>query len=211
MEIHDVLHDIQQKLKAPKNQTNSFGGYRYRSCEDILEAVKPLLPKGHYVCLSDEIMEVGGRLYVKASVYLYGPGSHVGTTAYAREADTKKGMDVSQITGAASSYARKYALNGLFCIDDTKDADSLNNGKDKNTLQPEDLDFHAMCSKAGISNVDDFKHYCCELTSEHRQKTGNGDPNVEFDEISDRVIKNFSKLSKDYLKHCKEAKSGLAK
>lgn len=138
MEIHDVLHEIQQNLKAPKNQTNSFGGYRYRSCEDILEAVKPLLPEGHYVCLSDEMVEVGSRLYVKAKAYLHGPSADVSTTAYAREAETKKGMDVSQITGAASSYARKYALNGLFCIDDTKDADSQEppNGK-KEPTKPE--------------------------------------------------------------------------
>jgi hypothetical protein len=122
----NALAKIQAELKAPKNQKNSFGGYNYRSCEDILEAVKPLLKK-HDACLtiSDIIEEIGGRIYVKATVKFEGQdGCHAEVTAYAREAETKKGMDESQITGAASSYARKYALNGLFLIDDTKDADT---------------------------------------------------------------------------------------
>jgi len=122
--IFEVLHFIQMQLKAPKNQTNVFGRYKYRSCEDILEAVKKVMPEGASVTLSDEIWLVGDRYYVKASATLYAKGQSHTCTAYAREADTKKGMDESQITGTASSYARKYALNGLFCIDDTKDADS---------------------------------------------------------------------------------------
>ena len=117
------LIEIQQKLKAPKGQTNNFGNYKYRSCEDILEAVKPHL--GDMVLtLSDEMVEVGGRVYVKATATLTGDNDPVTVTAYAREAETKKGMDDSQITGTASSYARKYALNGLFLIDDTQDADT---------------------------------------------------------------------------------------
>lgn len=122
-----LLSEIQQKLKAPKNQTNSFGGYKYRSCEDILEAVKPLLGDGS-LTLNDEIIVIGDRYYVKATAQLY-DGKGVGiayTCAYAREPLEKKGSDASQITGAASSYARKYALNGLFLIDDTKDADATN-------------------------------------------------------------------------------------
>jgi len=140
--ISDELNRIQRELKAPKGQYNSFGKYKYRSCEDILEAVKPILG-GCTLILSDEIVEVGGRVYVKATATLsVGPaffvdksdesmapqkahdGMSVFTTAFAREPDVKKGMDESQITGTASSYARKYALNGLFCIDDSKDADT---------------------------------------------------------------------------------------
>lgn len=119
--------DLQHELKAPKGQTNSFGGYRYRSCEDILEAVKPLLHKyGCVLTVSDELEQAGERYYIKATATLRDTesGEAVSNSAYAREAAQKKGMDESQLTGATSSYARKYALNGLFCIDDTKDADT---------------------------------------------------------------------------------------
>jgi len=125
------LNEIQQKLKAPKGQKNNFGNYKYRSCEDILEAVKPLLGDAVLI-INDEIVEIAGRVYVKATATLYYDVSidipnnrrkKASATAYAREPLTKKGMDEAQITGATSSYARKYALNGLFCIDDTKDAD----------------------------------------------------------------------------------------
>jgi len=123
------LSKIQQALKAPKNQFNDFGKYKYRSCEDILEAVKPLL--GDLVLtLSDEVVEVGGRVYVKATAYLTTKdGDEIEVQAFAREPEDRKGMDSSQITGTASSYARKYALNGLFLIDDTKDADTMDNRK----------------------------------------------------------------------------------
>jgi hypothetical protein len=124
-DLTNKLASIQQTLKAPKGQVNTFGKYKYRSCEDILEAVKPLL--GDLVLtISDDIVEVGGRVYVKATVSINSGSGSVSTTAFARESETKKGMDDSQITGSASSYARKYALNGLFCIDDTKDADATN-------------------------------------------------------------------------------------
>jgi len=142
-----TLSEIQRELKAPKGQVNAFGKYKYRSCEDILEAVKPHL-EGWVLTISDEIVEVAGRVYVKATAELKTSllttypnttdDSDVqintdikcySTTAFAREPDQKKGMDPSQITGAASSYARKYALNGLFCIDDTKDADTMDNSK----------------------------------------------------------------------------------
>jgi hypothetical protein len=124
-DLTSKLASIQQTLKAPKGQVNTFGKYKYRSCEDILEAVKPLL--GDLVLtISDDIVEVGGRVYVKATVSINSGSGSVSTTAFARESETKKGMDDSQITGSASSYARKYALNGLFCIDDTKDADATN-------------------------------------------------------------------------------------
>ena len=121
------LASIQMELKAPKGQYNSFGKYAYRSCEDILEAVKPLLAKyGLTLMLTDKPVAVGSRIYIEATAKLMGGSSEdaVEVTAYAREPDDKKGMDASQITGTASSYARKYALNGLFLIDDTKDADT---------------------------------------------------------------------------------------
>ena len=125
--IHQKLLEVQAKLKAPKGQYNSFGRYNYRSAEDILEAVKPLLHEvGLLQVISDEVIEVGGRIYVKATIEVFDTESEdiITATALARESETKKGMDDSQVTGTASSYARKYALNGLYAIDDTKDADS---------------------------------------------------------------------------------------
>ena len=123
----EKLLKIQTELKAPKNQKNTFGKYSYRSCEDILEALKPLLKAtGCLLYLSDEMVEVGGRVYVKATATITDGEKSVVTTAYAREPESRKGMDESQITGAASSYARKYSLNALFLIDDTKDADAMN-------------------------------------------------------------------------------------
>ena len=125
MEFWEKLVAIQNDLKAPKDKENKFGGFRYRSCEGILEAVKPLLAReGLVLSISDEIVEVTGRVYVKATATITDGTNSQQVTAYAREADTKKGMDPSQVTGASSSYARKYALNGLFCIDDAKDADT---------------------------------------------------------------------------------------
>jgi hypothetical protein len=119
---------IQSTLNAPKGQYNAFGKYKYRSCEDILGAVKPLLNKfGCTLTISDDVVMVGTRIYIKATATITNSaGEKEVTTAYAREEEQKKGMDGSQVTGAASSYARKYALNGLFAIDDTKDADTLN-------------------------------------------------------------------------------------
>lgn len=123
--IFVTLQSIQQKLVAPKGQYNSFGKYSYRSAEDILEALKPILQEHDAVLiLQDGIVQIGDRYYVEATATLYAVGETIGTTAYAREDDSKKGMDGSQVTGAASSYARKYALNGLFMIDDNKDPDT---------------------------------------------------------------------------------------
>lgn len=125
-ELHKKVQEIQTHLKAPKNLYNSFGKYKYRNAEGICEAVKPLLAEqGLILTLSDEIVAVGERYYVKATATLYsGEDEKISVSAFAREALTKKGMDDSQITGTASSYARKYALNGLFLLDDTKDADT---------------------------------------------------------------------------------------
>ena len=127
MNIYEKLLNIQTELKAPKGQYNSFGKYKYRSCEDILEAVKPICAKNKAtLILSDSLENIGDRYYIKATATLIDveSGENLENTAYAREEAEKKGMDGSQITGTASSYARKYALNGLFNIDDTKDADT---------------------------------------------------------------------------------------
>ena len=178
--------DIQHKLKAPKGQYNSFGKYNYRSCEDILEGVKPLL-KEHDLALliDDEIVQIGERYYVKATAKITDGREIVSATAYAREPDTKKGMDESQITGATSSYARKYALNALLCIDDTKDADTMDNSK-KPVQQTQETVYNwqtlkARATQGGISE-DDLKHYLketlkvkkpSELTQEHYQQAFN--------------------------------------
>lgn len=120
------LAQIQSELKAPKGQYNKFGGFNYRSCEDILEAVKPLLKeRGLVLLITDDIVQIGERYYVRATATIYdSEGSYISNSALAREDANKGKMDGSQMTGSASSYARKYALNGLFCIDDTKDADT---------------------------------------------------------------------------------------
>jgi hypothetical protein len=132
--IRQKLQWIQSSLKAPKGQTNKFGGYNYRSAEDILNAVKPLLNLWDCsLVVNDEIVEIAGRVYVKSSASIADSDNEqiITAQAFAREAESKKGMDEAQITGSASSYARKYALNGLFAIDDTKDADATNtHGKD---------------------------------------------------------------------------------
>ncbi|WP_338950085.1 ERF family protein [Fusobacterium nucleatum] len=145
MNIYEKLLNVQTELKAPKGQFNAFGKYKYRSCEDILEALKPVLNKYKLTFfINDEIVEVNNRNYVKATITIINiekPDEQIQTSALAREEETKKGMDGSQITGASSSYARKYALNGMFMIDDTKDSDSTNtHGKDK-TEQEKVQDF----------------------------------------------------------------------
>ena len=136
MNIYEKLLKVQIELKAPKGQYNSFGKYKYRSCEDILEALKPVLDKLKLTLfIKDDVIEVNTRNYVKATIILVNtekPDEIIETSALAREEETKKGMDGSQITGASSSYARKYALNGMFMIDDTKDSDSTNtHGKEE--------------------------------------------------------------------------------
>lgn len=174
---------IQSKLKAPKGQYNSFGKYNYRSCEDILEGVKPLLSEqGLILTIEDNIEMIGDRYYVKATATLSDGTNSISTSAYARESLDKKGMDSSQVTGATSSYARKYALNGLLCIDDTKDADTMNNAKQDtqetvynwNTLK-------ARATQGGISETN-LKHYLkdalkvnavSEMKQEHYQQAFN--------------------------------------
>jgi len=143
MNIYEKLLNIQAELKAPKNQYNSFGKYNYRSCEDILEGLKPLLIKYKVtLIIDDEIVQIGDRYYVKATATLIdveGEGrEYINSTAFAREDEKKTGMDLSQLTGSTSSYARKYALSGLFAIDDTKDSDATNNHRKNQGQAPAD-------------------------------------------------------------------------
>lgn len=164
--LTQMVGDIQHKLKAPKGQYNSFGKYNYRSCEDILEGVKPLLKEHNLALLiDDEIVQIGERYYVKATAKITDGREIVSATAYAREPDTKKGMDESQITGATSSYARKYALNALLCIDDTKDADTMDNSK-KPAQQTQETVYNwqtlkARATQGGISE-EELVHYVTE-------------------------------------------------
>lgn len=163
MNIREKLAKVQTVLKAPKNQYNAFGKYAYRSCEDILEAAKPLcVENGLVLNLSDDVIAVSNRIYVKAtaSVTDAESGEIVQATGFAREPESKKGTDESQITGAASSYARKYALNGLFCIDDTKDADATNtHGKGASSATA----VKEKANAAGIGEQEQPKEYkCCD-------------------------------------------------
>lgn len=129
-----TLAEIQALVKAPKGQFNSFGKYKYRSAEDIMESVKPVInPLGYWLIVSDEVILIGTRFYVKATAILTNGTNTYTSTAFAREEESKKGMDGSQITGSSSSYARKYALSGLFALDDNKDADALTNIGDENS------------------------------------------------------------------------------
>jgi hypothetical protein len=149
---------LQKKIKAPKGQFNKFGNYKYRSCEDILTAAKLAMSEDEAVTIDDEIVLVGDRFYVKATATFNCPEGVTSTSAFAREQETKKGMDESQITGSASSYARKYALNGLLAIDDTKDADTMDNK----------------------TNGKDYKKLCFNLV---RKITNNGTDKEAVDEI----------------------------
>lgn len=167
MGIYDKLLNIQQKLNAPKNQRNNFGNYNYRSCEDILEAVKPLLKENKCILkLTDEIVLKGDRYYIESTAMLTDieTGEKESSKGQAREEENKKGMDGSQITGASSSYARKYALNGLFCIDDNKDSDSTNTHgktsdkpKKENTAQQQNKTYK--CKNCGADVPENVAKY----------------------------------------------------
>lgn len=186
--MYKALQVIQTELKAPKGQYNSFGKYNYRSCEDIVEALKPLLTKTDTVLvINDKISMIGERYYVVAEAELISikDGSSVKNAAYAREDEQKSGMSLSQVTGATSSYARKYALNGLLCIDDTKDADTMDNSK-KPVQQTQETVYNwqtlkARATQGGISE-EELVHYVTEtlkvkkpseLTQEHYQQAFN--------------------------------------
>lgn len=155
--LMEKLSKVQSDLKVPKGQRNSFGNYNYRSCEDILEAAKPVLKKqGLTLVVSDELVNIGDRYYVKATVSLTDGATKADVTAYAREEEVKKGMDGSQITGAASSYARKYALNGLFLIDDTKDSDATNTGEQAEAMMDarQKSYINLLLTKNGVADAD---------------------------------------------------------
>ena len=196
MTIYEKLLSIQTELKAPKSQYNSFGKYNYRNCEDILEAIKPLCAKYKAVSvMGDEVIQIGERYYIKSTARLIDLESEgvVENTAYAREEAEKKGMDGSQVTGASSSYARKYALNGLFAIDDTKDSDTTNNGqttpkeatKAKQTAKTEEwkLTKSELVTKFGdvVSNA--------EKCIEYYEKSLGDIPYSEWDEETCKAIR----------------------
>ena len=207
MNIYEKLMNIQAELKAPKNQYNAFGKYHYRSCEDILEALKPLLKKYKVsLIISDEIVLIGDRYYVKATAtlidaenevnFLDGQGV-ISASAYAREDEQKKGMDLSQLTGSTSSYARKYALNGLFAIDDTKDSDYTNkHGKEQldkfksNQGQLTDAQIKRLYAIAYSVNVD------ADTVKEHVRKKFNKDVKELTKEEYDLVCKGYESLKK---------------
>lgn len=186
MEFIEKIVAIQSELKAPKGQYNSFGKYNYRSCEDILEGVKPLLAKhGLVLTIQDSIDLIGDRFYVKATATITDGKEQLSTSAYSRESLDKKGMDASQVTGATSSYARKYALNGLLAIDDTKDADTMDNSK-KPVQQTQETVYNwqtlkARATQGGISEEELVQYVTetfkvskpSELKQEHYQQAFN--------------------------------------
>ena len=186
MEFIEKIVAIQSELKAPKGQYNSFGKYNYRSCEDILEGAKPLLAKhGLVLTIQDSIDLIGDRFYVKATATITDGKEQLSTSAYARESLDKKGMDASQVTGTTSSYARKYALNGLLAIDDTKDADTMDNSK-KPVQQTQETVYNwqtlkARATQGGISEEELVQYVTetfkvskpSELKQEHYQQAFN--------------------------------------
>lgn len=201
--VYEKLMNIQAELKAPKNQYNEFGKYHYRSCEDILEGLKPLLKKYKAtLTISDEIVQIGNRYYVKSTAtlidaenevnFLDGQGV-ISVSAYAREDEQKKGMDLSQLTGSTSSYARKYALNGLFAIDDTKDSDATNkHGKEdeKNKSQLSDAQIKRLYAIAYSVGYDS------EKVKEHVMKKFNKEIKDLTKEEYDQVCKGYESLKK---------------
>jgi len=194
----DKLTLIQSELNAPKNRHNSFGNYSYRSLEDILEAVKPLLKReGLVLTLTDTIEYIGDNYYVKAVARLTDGNQELQATAYAREALEKKGMDVSQITGSASSYARKYCLNGLFLIDDTKDADT---DEYKMKEQHENKAFVPDENKKWLSEGGDGKK---STTQEEFIKV---EAKVKEGKIDPKLLRNYYKVSKDTMSYFESIK-----
>lgn len=182
MKLHEKLLAIQTKLKAPKGQYNSFGKYSYRSAEDILEAVKPLnVEQGLLLTITDEIKEIGGRVYVVATATVSDGTDTLQVSAFAREPENKKGMDESQITGATSSYARKYALNGLYAIDDNKDADT-----DEHKQQQENAPKKQQTQK--------------QQAQKQQQQQEKGFTEQELHELVEKYVRNIEALGVDRAK-----------
>ena len=203
MSIYTKLMNVQNELKVPKNNKNTFGNYKFRNAEDILEALKPLLKKYNAtVIITDDVVMVGDRYYIKATVKFIDTetGEMIETSALAREEETKKGFDASQITGSTSSYARKYALNGLFAIDDTKDSDTTNKHlKDEPTLSDAQIKrLYTISNKAGYS-ADKVKNmikqkYNKEIKQMNRSEYDNVTEGLQ--RIADaRVIQSFNTLN----------------
>lgn len=200
-----MLAKIQSLIKAPKGQFNSFGKYKYRSCEDIVEAVKPVInPLGFYLTLTDEIVQVGTRFYIKATATISNGTETFSVSAFAREEETKKGMDGSQVTGTSSSYARKYALSGLLALDDTKDSDATNVGKDEPTLQELNIlynliyktdlsDEESERAKNSIANCKDYDTY---QKIQHRLEARQ----IPFDQIPNPTQADINKQVKSKTK-----------
>ena len=188
--IYEKLAKVQSELKAPKGQFNSFGKYHYRSQEDILEAVKPILSRqGMTINLTDDIALVGERYYVKSTAIVSDGTDTISVTAFAREPSEKKGMDESQITGTASSYARKYALNGLFAIDDTKDSDAEEQPKttiEKREATPTPKQPTNKLDEALIKEASSLK--------------------IDLNKVATYLKKNVQELTNDDLKSCIERK-----
>lgn len=195
MNVYEKLIAIQSELKAPKSQYNNFGKYAYRNCEDILEALKPILKEyKSTIYIADEIVTVLERFYVKATVTFIDAetGESITNTAYAREEESKKGMDGSQVTGASSSYARKYALNGMFAIDDTKDSDFTNTtakGDNTGLSEAQIKRLLAIASKVNIS-ADDVKIVVAKSYGVQDLRKMN---KQQYDEICSRLEKKGSK------------------
>ena len=203
MSIYTKLMNVQNELKVPKNNKNTFGNYKFRNAEDILEALKPLLKKYNAtVIITDDVVTTGNRYYIKATVKFIDTetGETIETSALAREEENKKGFDSSQITGSTSSYARKYALNGLFAIDDTKDSDTTNKHlKDEPTLSDAQIKrLYTISNKAGYS-ADKVKNmikqkYNKEIKQMNRSEYDNVTEGLQ--RIADaRVIQSFNTLN----------------
>ena len=194
MNVYEKLMNIQAELKAPKSQFNKFGNYAYRSCEDILESLKPLLNKNKaIVLLSDEIVLIGERYYLQATATFVDieKGEKIEVKSLAREDENKKGMDLAQITGSVSSYARKYALNGLFAIDDTKDSDVTNtHDKDKKAAQGDKQQTQTSQSQAKTLSDAQLKRLFTIAS-----KAG-----IKADTVKDQVKKKFNKDVKELTK-----------
>lgn len=205
MNIYEKLIAIQCELKAPKSQYNSFGKYNYRNCEDILEAVKPICKKHNAVLfLTDDIVFIEGRHYVRATAILCdceNDNSKISVSANAREEESKKGMDGSQVTGASSSYARKYALNGLFDIDDTKDSDTTNHGDNDNKYnKPKNMPTSADNSKPKNLSTEEEKAVKTQDKRSKREiiKEMIDGTNLTLETVDSWVMKRFKKTDINY-------------
>lgn len=200
--LNEALSHVQKHLKAPKNQHNKFGGYKYRSCEDIQEGLKQVMPEGAFITISDEVKIIGDRFYVVATATFYFADNSVSATAYAREPEAQKGMSVPMLTGSASSYARKYALNGLFSIDDNKDADYDGGSRDKPKEAPTAGSgvnmMHVASSAASVESAVKTENY------ELAKKLLGADPQVRK-----AIWGKLSEIAKEWIKEMavKEGKS----